>query len=75
VKTDKFGDLKTIKYSNLRQYFSVDEVCTYFSISDDTVYRLIREGLLPRIKIFSSNRISIKEVKKLAKRLKVDEFA
>ena len=75
MKTDKFGDLKTSKYSNLRQYFSVDEVCTYFSISDDTVYRLIREGLLPRIKIFSTNRISIKEVKKLAKRLKVDEFA
>jgi excisionase family DNA binding protein len=75
VKTDKFGDLKTSKYSNLRQYFSVEDVCAYFSISDDTVYRLIREGLLPRIKIFSTNRISIKEVKKLAKRLKVDEFA
>ena len=75
MKTDKLGDLKTRKYSNLKQYFSVDEVCTYFSISDDTVYRLIREGLLPRIKIRSSVRISIKEIKKLEKRLKVDEFA
>ena len=75
MKTDKFGDLKTSKYSNLKQYFSVKEVCDYFSISDDTVYRLIREGLLSRIKIRSSNRISIKEVKKLEKRLKVDEFA
>jgi len=53
----------------------VEEVCEYFSISNDTVYRLIREGLLPRIKIRSSTRISIKEVKKLEKRLKVDEFA
>ena len=75
MKTDKFGDLKTRKYSDLKQYFSVEELCVYFSISDDTIYRLIREGLLPRIKIRSSTRISIKEVKKLEKRLKVDEFA
>ena len=75
METNKVGGLKTNKYSNLRQYFSVEEVCAYFSISDDTVYRLIREGLLPRIKIRSSTRISIKEVKKLEKRLKVDEFA
>jgi len=75
VEASKLGNSKTNKSGSLRQYFSVEEVCDYFSISNDTVYRLIREGLLPRIKIRSSTRISIKEVKKLEKRLKVDEFA
>jgi excisionase family DNA binding protein len=72
------GGLKKVKsVASLisRQYYDIQDVATYFDVHPSTIRRLIGDGLLPRIKIRSSTKISIKEVKKLEKRLKVDEFA
>jgi excisionase family DNA binding protein len=72
------GGLKKLKTSASlisRQYYDFKEVANYFNVHPCTIRRLIDDGLLPRIKIRANTRISIKEVKKLEKRLKVDEFA
>ncbi|MBW2023608.1 MAG: helix-turn-helix domain-containing protein [Deltaproteobacteria bacterium] len=42
---------KLLTQNTLKRYYRVDEVAEYFSISVRTVYRLIEEGELSRVKI------------------------
>jgi excisionase family DNA binding protein len=53
----------------MKQYFRVDEVADYFSISVRTVYRLIDEGELKRMKIRGCLRVPIWEIERYEKEL------
>jgi excisionase family DNA binding protein len=53
----------------IKQYFRVDEVADYFSISVRTVYRLIDEGELKRMKIRGCLRVPIWEIERYEKEL------
>ncbi|MFH1481781.1 MAG: helix-turn-helix domain-containing protein [Pseudomonadota bacterium] len=52
-----------------KQYFRVDEVAEYFSISVRTVYRFLDEGELKRTKIRGCLRIPIWEIERYEKEL------
>jgi excisionase family DNA binding protein len=52
-----------------KQYFRVDEVAEYFSISVRTVYRLIDEGELKRTKIRGCLRVPLWEIERYEKEL------
>jgi excisionase family DNA binding protein len=52
-----------------KQYYRVDEVAEYFSISVRTVYRLIDEGGLKRTKIRGCLRIPVWEIERYQKEL------
>ena len=54
----------------LKRYYRVDEVAEYFSISVRTVYRLIEEGKLSRVKIRGCLRIPIGEINRYEGKLK-----
>jgi len=54
----------------LKQYYRVDEVAEYFSISVRTVYRLIEEGELSRVKIRGCLRIPLGEINRYERKLK-----
>jgi len=54
----------------LKRYYRVDEVAEYFSISVRTVYRLIEEGELSRVKIRGCLRIPLGEINRYEGRLK-----
>jgi excisionase family DNA binding protein len=52
-----------------KQYYRVDEVADYFTISVRTVYRLIDEGDLKRTKIRGCLRIPVWEIERYEKEL------
>ena len=52
-----------------KQYYRVDEVAEYFAISVRTVYRLIDEGELARVKIRGCLRIPIWEIQRYGEEL------
>jgi len=52
-----------------KQYYRVDEVAEYFSISVRTVYRLIDEGELRRTKIRGCSRVPVTEIQRYEKEL------
>jgi len=58
----------------LKQYYRIDEVADYFSISKPTVYRLISDGDIQVIKIRQCVRVSAQEIKRLEKHFKFDAF-
>jgi excisionase family DNA binding protein len=53
----------------IKQYFRVEEVADYFSISVRTVYRLIDEGELKRMKIRGCLRVPLWEIERYEKEL------
>jgi excisionase family DNA binding protein len=53
----------------IKQYFRVDEVADYFSISVRTVYRLIDEGELKRTKIRGCLRVPLWEIERYQQEL------
>ena len=53
----------------IKQYFRVDEVAEYFSISVRTVYRLIDEGEIKRTKIRGCLRVPVWEIERYEKEL------
>jgi excisionase family DNA binding protein len=53
----------------IKQYFRVDEVADYFSISVRTVYRLIDEGEIKRMKIRGCLRVPIWEIERYEEEL------
>ena len=53
----------------MKQYFRVDEVAEYFSISVRTVYRLIDEGEIKRTKIRGCLRVPVWEIERYEKEL------
>ena len=53
----------------IKQYFRVDEIADYFSISVRTVYRLIDEGEIKRTKIRGCLRVPIWEIERYEKEL------
>lgn len=53
----------------IKQYFRVEEVADYFSISVRTVYRLIDEGEMKRTKIRGCLRIPLLEIERYEKEL------
>ena len=56
----------------LKQYFRVDEVADYFNVSVRTIYRLIEEGELARVKIRGCLRIPLEEIYNYENKLKKD---
>jgi len=60
---------KLLTQKHLKQYYRVDEVAEYFSISVRTVYRLIDEGELRRTKIRGCLRIPVWEIERYEKEL------
>ena len=58
----------------LKQYYRIDEVADYFSISKPTVYRLIADGEIQALKIRQCVRVSAQEIKRLEKYFKFDVF-
>ena len=52
-----------------KQYFRVDEVADYFNVSVRTIYRLIEEGELARVKIRGCLRIPIWEIERYKEKL------
>ena len=61
------GPMTSAKH--FKQYYRVDEVAEYFSISVRTVYRLIDEGDLKRTKIRGCLRIPVWEIERYAKEI------
>lgn len=59
-----------MQYKTIKQYFRVDEVAEYFSISVRSVYRLIDEGELKRSKIRGCVRVPLWEIERYEKELK-----
>jgi excisionase family DNA binding protein len=59
----------SVQSKPIKQYFRVDEVADYFSISVRTVYRLIDEGELKRTKIRGCLRVPLWEIERYAKEL------
>ncbi|MBW1711515.1 MAG: helix-turn-helix domain-containing protein [Deltaproteobacteria bacterium] len=55
--------------SPFKKYYRVDEVAEYFAISVRTVYRLIDEGALSRVKIRGCLRIPIWEIERYKEEL------
>ena len=58
----------TIEYS--KNYFRVDEVARYFSISKRTIYRLIADEDLKGVKIRESIRIHRDDLEKYERRIR-----
>ena len=58
-----------MQFKLIKQYFRVDEVAAYFSISVRTVYRLIDEGELKRMKIRGCLRVPLVEIERYEKEL------
>jgi len=61
---------KLLTQNPLKQYYRVDEVAEYFSISVRTVYRLIEEGELGRTKIRGCLRVPVWEIERYENKLK-----
>jgi len=61
---------KLLTQNPLKQYYRVDEVAEYFSISVRTVYRLIKEGELGRTKIRGCLRVPVWEIERYENKLK-----
>jgi len=74
VETNKPNELNTNNSGILKQYYRIDEVADYFSISKPTVYRLISDGEIQVIKIRQCVRVSAQEIKRLEKHFKFDVF-
>jgi excisionase family DNA binding protein len=53
----------------MKQYFRIDEVAEYFCISVRSVYRLIDEGELKRMKIRGCIRVPFREIERYEKEL------
>jgi excisionase family DNA binding protein len=51
-----------MQFKPIKQYFRIDEVADYFSISVRSVYRLIDEGELKRMKIRGCIRVPFREI-------------
>jgi len=60
--------------SSLKNYYSVEEVAAFFSVSKPTIYRLIYDGEIQTIRIRRRRRISAQEIKRLEKYFEYDEF-
>jgi len=74
VETNKPNELKTNNSGTLKQYYRIDEVADYFSISKPTVYRLIADGEIQAIKIRQCVRVSAQEIQRLENHFKFDVF-
>ena len=74
METNKPNELNTNNSGILKQYYRIDEVADYFSISKPTVYRLISDGEIQVIKIRQCVRVSAQEIKRLEKHFKFDVF-
>ena len=61
---------KLLTHNPLKRYYRVDEVAECFSISVRTVYRLIEEGELSRVKIRGCLRIPLGEINRYEGKLK-----
>ena len=61
---------KLLTQNPLKQYYRVDEVAEYFSISVRTVYRLVEEGELGRTKIRGCLRVPVWEIERYENKLK-----
>jgi len=61
---------KPLTHNSLKQYYRVDEVAEYFSVSVRTVYRLIEEGELKATKIRGCLRVHVGEIGRYEKKLR-----
>jgi len=64
------NQIRPTTISPLKRYLRVDEVADYFNVSTRTIYRLIEEGELPRVKIRGCLRILIWEIERYEQKLK-----
>ena len=55
-----------------KRYYRVDEVARYFSVCDQTVYRLIDMGDLKAIRVMGCIRVPVEELREFEERSKVD---
>jgi len=67
------GKVNTISSAPTKRYYRVDEVARYFSVSEQTVYRLIDMGDLKAIRLRNCIRIPAEEIRNLEERL-MDDF-
>ena len=58
--------------STTKRYYRVDEVARYFSVCDQTVYRLIDMGDLKAIRVMGCIRVPVEELREFEERSKVD---
>ena len=63
---------KHILPSTTKRYCRVDEVARYFSVCDQTVYRLIDMGDLKAIRVMGCIRVPVEELREFEERSKVD---
>lgn len=54
--------IKNLNNLNERQYYSIEEVLSILSISDNTLYKYIRKGDLKPVKLFRRNWFKGKEL-------------
>ena len=66
---NQINQIRPTTISPLKRYLRVDEVADYFNVSTRTIYRLIEEGELPRVKIRGCLRIPIWEIEKYEEKL------
>ena len=62
----------TIRGPTTKRYYRVDEVARYFSVCEQTVYRLIDVGDLKAIRLRGSIRVPAEELREFEERSKVD---
>jgi len=72
-ETGQSGKLNNIS-SHLKQYYRVDEVADYFSVSNDTIYRMICDGKIKAIKMRGCLRVPAKELKRIARQFRYCPF-
>jgi len=63
---------KHILPSTPRRYYRVDEVARYFSVCDQTVYRLIDMGDLKAIRVMGCIRVPVEELREFEERQRDD---
>jgi len=61
-----------IRGQTTKQYYRVDEVARYFSVSDRTIYRLIDMGDLKAIRLRDCLRVSVEEIREFEERRRDD---
>jgi excisionase family DNA binding protein len=58
---------------HLKRYWRIDEVAGYFAVSERTIYRLVDDGDLQAIRIWSCRRVSQEEIRRFEERLAEQE--
>lgn len=66
------GKVTTISSAPIKRYYRVDEVARYFSVCEQTVYRLIDVGDLKAIRLRGSIRVPAEELRQFEERLRDD---